>query len=66
MAFQYKNSKGQTYYLHARETALKSGGTRKMYYFAKEVRDGAIDAVPSGYEVSETKNGLPVLKKEQS
>ena len=24
---------------------------------------GALDAVPAGYIVSETKNGLPVLKK---
>ena len=35
-----------------------------IYFFAKDVRDeGALDAVPEGYVVSETKNGLPVLKK---
>lgn len=65
MAFTYENAKGQTYYLHERETELKGGGTRKMYYFAKDVRDGAIDTVPNGYMVSETKNGLPVLKKDK-
>jgi hypothetical protein len=34
-----------------------------LYFFAKEVKDGALDAVPDGYQVAETKTGLPVLKK---
>jgi hypothetical protein len=42
---------------------LKNGGTQTIYFFAKEVKDGAIDAVPAGYEVSESRNGLPVLRK---
>ena len=41
--------------------ATKNG--RMLYFFAKEVKDGALNAVPAGYEVSEMKNGLPVLKK---
>jgi hypothetical protein len=63
MAFAYENSKGNTYYLHSQETQLKNGGTQTIYYFAKTVKDTAIDAVPAGYEVSESRNGLPVLKK---
>lgn len=64
MAYSYTNGKGNTYYLHMRETTLKSGNTQTIYFFAKEVKDeGALDAVPAGYVVSETKNGLPVLKK---
>lgn len=63
MAFSYTNSKGRTYFLHSRETTLKNGGTQTIYFFAKEVKDGAIDAVPAGYMVSESRNGLPVLKK---
>lgn len=61
MAYCYTNNKGTQYYLHARDA--KGGGGRKLYFFAREVKDGAIDAVPDGYEVRETNTGLPVLKK---
>jgi hypothetical protein len=63
MAFSFTNSKDRTYYLHKRDTTLKNGRTQTIYFFAKEVKDGAIDAVPAGYEVAESRNGLPVLKK---
>lgn len=63
MAFAATNSKGVTYYLHGRETTLKNGHQSTLYFFAKEVKDGALDNVPTGYEVAETRNGLPVLKK---
>jgi hypothetical protein len=63
MSYSVKNSKGTTYYLHQRETTLKNGRNQTIYFFAKEPKAGALDAVPSGYKVSETKNGLPVLKK---
>lgn len=63
MAYSFTNSKGQTYYLHQRETTLKNGRTQTIYFFAKEAKDGSLDAVPSGYEVAESRNGLPVLKK---
>lgn len=63
MAFAQTNSKGRTYYLHSQETTLKNGGTQVIYFFAKDVRDNAIDAVPAGYVVSESRNGLPILKK---
>ena len=63
MAYSYTNSKGRTYYLHGRETTLKNGRTQKIYFFAKEVKDGALDEVPEGRVVSESRNGLPVLKK---
>ena len=63
MAYSHKNSKGVTYYLHSRKTTLKGGREQTIYFFAKTVKEGALDAVPAGYMVSETKNGLPVLKK---
>lgn len=63
MAYSYTNSKGATYYLHGKETTLKGGTTRTIYYFAKDERENSLDAVPDGYEVSESKNGLPVLKR---
>jgi len=64
MAFSFTNSKGNTYYLHKKDTTLKNGRTQTIYFFAKEVKaEGSLNAVPSGYAVSESKNGLPVLKK---
>jgi hypothetical protein len=63
MAFSFKNSKGQTYYLHASNRTLKSGKQQSLYFFSKTVKDGALNEVPAGYEVAESKTGLPVLKK---
>lgn len=63
MAFSYENSKGNTYYLHERLTTLKNGREQTIYFFAKEVKDGAINSVPAGYDVKESRNGLPVLYK---
>ena len=63
MAYGFKNSKGTTYYLHTKKTESKTGKDRTLFYFSKEIKDGAIDAVPAGYTVVEMKTGLPVLKK---
>lgn len=65
MAYSHVNSKGNTYYLHSKTTVLKSGREQTIYYFAKTIKPEAIDAVPDGYEVSESKNGLPVLRKKK-
>lgn len=63
-AFSYTNSKGQTYYLHTREVTLKNGRVQRIYFFARDIRAGSLDAVPAGYMVVETKRtGMPVLKK---
>lgn len=64
MAFSYTNSKGKTYYLHFKETKLKNNRIQTIYFFAGQERDeGGLDSVPEGYEVSESSNGLPVLKR---
>ena len=64
MAFSYTNSKGQTYYLHSKDVTLKNGRTQTIYFFARDVRDGSLDAVPAGYQVVETqRTGMPVLKR---
>jgi len=63
MAFSFTNQKGNSYILHSRQTTLKNGAKQTIYFFAKEAKEGALDAVPEGYVVSESKNGLPVLKK---
>ena len=54
MAYGHTNSKGNTYYLHSKG---------KMFFFSKEIKEGALDAVPAGYQVAEMKTGLLVLKK---
>jgi hypothetical protein len=66
MAFAFTNSKGNTYYLHSRVTKLRSGREQKIYFFAKEQKEGVQDKMPEGYQVAETANGLPVLKKASS
>lgn len=63
MAFAATNSKGSTYYLHTKTVTLKGGRDQNIYYFAKEVKDGALDEVPAGMVVSEARNGLLVLKR---
>ena len=64
MAYAYTNSKGQTYYLHKKDVTLKNGRQQTIFFFARDVRDGALDDVPAGYQVVETeRTGMPVLKK---
>lgn len=63
MAFSYTNSKGTTYYLHGREVELNNDRLRTIYFFAKDERDGVLEQVPDGWQVTEGRNALPVLSK---
>ena len=64
MAYTHVNSKNQTYYLHMRDVTLKGGRVQRIYFFAREIKDGAIEALPEGYIVVENpRTGLPILKK---
>jgi hypothetical protein len=64
MAFSFTNSKGVTYYLHFKDVTLRGGKKQRIYFFARDVRDGSLDEVPEGMEVMETKRtGMPVLKR---
>ena len=54
MAYSHTNSKGNTYYLHSKG---------KMFFFAREIKEGAMDALPAGYSVNEMKTGMLVLKR---
>ncbi len=62
MAYEVKSKKsGQTYFLHARTS---NNGKTRVFFFAREVKEGALDDLPEGYEISENdRTGLPVLKK---
>jgi len=64
MAFLFTNKKGVKYYLHSKKVNLKGGREQMIFYFARDIRPGALDAVPAGYKVIETtKTGMPILKK---
>lgn len=65
MAYTVVSQKsGKTYHLHSRLQKLKGGQEVTLYFFAGQPGEGAIDALPAGYEVSENaKTGLPLLKK---
>jgi hypothetical protein len=64
MAFSFTNKKGVKYFLHSKLVSLKGGRQQTIYFFARDIRPGALDAVPAGYQVIETaKTGMPILKK---
>jgi hypothetical protein len=64
MAYEFKNSKGVRYFLHSKDVNLKGGRLQTIYFFARDVRPGALNEVPAAYKVIETaKTGMPILKK---
>ena len=67
MPFSVKSAKsGKEYFLHERKQQLRGGQQVMLYYFAGTDREGAIEKLPAGYEVSENANtGLPLLKKKK-
>ncbi len=67
MAFSVVSKKsGKTYHLHGRLQKLKGGQEVTLYYFAGEVKEGALDALPAGMEVIENdRTGLPMLRKKK-
>ncbi len=65
MTYCHKNQKGQDYFLHRRHVTLRGGRDQIIYFFAREVKDGALEDLPEGYQVVENqRTGLPLLKKE--
>jgi len=64
MAYEFTNSKGVKYFLHYKDVNLKGGRIQRIYFFARDIRAGSMDQVPSGYRVIETeRTGMPILKK---
>jgi hypothetical protein len=64
MAYEFTNKKGVKYYLHSKNVTLKGGRNQVIYFFARDIRPGALNAVPAGFKVIETvKTGMPILKK---
>ncbi len=67
MAFSVKSKKsGKMYYLHSKDVELAGGRKQKIYYFAGEAGQNALNALPAGYEIMENeKTGLPMLRKKK-
>ena len=65
MAYEHKNTKGQTYFLHGKEVTLRNGRKQRIFYFARAAKAGeSLNAVPDGYKVGENaRTGLPFLSK---
>ena len=66
MAYSYTNKKNQTYFLHGKQVTLQNGRQQRIFYFAKEPKEGeALEALPDGYTVTENdRTGLPFVKKQ--
>ena len=65
MAYSVQSKKtGETYYLHSIDVILRGGRKQTIYYFGRQVKEGAMDDLPAGYAVMEnSRTGLPMLKK---
>ena len=64
MAYEHTNSKGVTYYLNCKDVVLRGGKTQTIYYFSKDERPEAVDAVPAGMVVNENpRNGFLTVKR---
>jgi hypothetical protein len=64
MAYKHTNSKGVTYYLNSKDVVLRGGKNQTIYYFSKDERAEAIDAVPDGMQVNENpRNGFLTVSR---
>jgi hypothetical protein len=64
MAYQHTNSKGVTYYLNSKEVTLRGGKLQTIYYFSKDKRPEAVEALPDGMMVNENpRNGFLTVKR---
>jgi hypothetical protein len=61
MPITYTNRKGKTYFL--RQGATRSGKPR--YYFSPTEAEEALEAIPAGYHIEESVNGVVSLVKDQ-
>ena len=61
MPVTYTNRKGTTYFLCKGTT--KTGKPR--YFFAREPKGEAINAIPEGYQIEESVNGIVSLAKDR-
>lgn len=64
MAYKHTNSKGVTYFLNSKLVTLRGGKEQRIFYFSKDQRPEAVDAVPEGMMVNENpRNGFLTVKR---
>ncbi len=64
MAYKHTNSKGVTHFLNSKLVVLRGGKEQRIYYFSKDQRPEAVDAVPAGMMVNENpRNGFLTVKR---
>jgi hypothetical protein len=65
MSYTAVNSRGATYYLHAKHVVLTNGRDQTQFYFAPSERRGeATDELPAGHEIREDpRNGRLTLRR---
>jgi hypothetical protein len=59
--FSYENRLGDRYYLHEGKT--KTG--KPKYFFARDVRNGALAEMPEGFETTESINGVVSVRRKK-
>jgi hypothetical protein len=64
MPYSVKSRKSNTdYFLHKQRVETRSG-SRELYFFRKQIKEGAQESLPPGYVISENpRTGLPLLKR---
>ncbi len=65
MAYKHTNKKGANYFLHYQDVVLRgSKKNQRIYFFRKEIKQNALEAIPEGFAIAENKKtGLPTLKR---
>jgi hypothetical protein len=58
MAYSQTNSKGQQYFLHMKDVTLKGGRLQRIYFFARDVRDGSVEGRESSNGFAGSQKGL--------
>jgi hypothetical protein len=64
MTYSFTNSKGTTYYLHAKKSTHPSDTIVSRFYFSQKIGEEAVDDLPEGYVVVEKPSGLPALQSQ--
>ncbi len=64
MSYSHTNSKGNLYYLNAKDVMLRGNRPQRIYFFTKEDRPATGVDLPDTHEVRESPNsGMLVLKR---
>lgn len=66
MAYTHTNSKGVKYFLNSKAVVLRGGKEQTIYYFSKDERKEAMQAIPAGMSVNENpRNGFLTVKRDK-